>query len=86
MKLREKFRETRRAKTSDGIFFFMQGYMNMVILGLNKRFLVKVSPVVLLSSTKIGCLTISLKEGIVVNYHILCLLVLSVERSTRVSA
>ncbi|KAH0743245.1 hypothetical protein KY290_031238 [Solanum tuberosum] len=57
--------------------------MDMVILDFPKGFLIKVLLIHLLSSTLIGRLTISLKEGMVVDLHCPCLLILGVEGSTR---
>jgi len=59
----------------------IQGPMDMVVLDSDKAFPVKVPPMLLLSSTRIECLTLSLNEEMVVDLH--CLLVLSVERSMR---
>ncbi|WMV25463.1 hypothetical protein MTR67_018848 [Solanum verrucosum] len=59
----------------------VQGLMDMVVLSSDKRFSVKVPPMLLLSSTKIGCLTLGLKEEMVVDFH--HLLVLNVEESMR---
>jgi len=63
-----------------------QGLMDKVDLNFDKGFPVKVPPMLLLSSTKIGCVTLSLKEVMVVDLRFPCLLVQSVEGSTMVSA
>ncbi|XP_049354722.1 uncharacterized protein LOC125819300 [Solanum verrucosum] len=63
------------------VTFHIQGPMGIVVLSSDKGFPVKVPPKPLLSSTKIGYLTICLKEETVVDLY--CLLLLSVERSMR---
>lgn len=63
----------------------MQSLMDMVVLGLDKGYR---SRSLQFSSyvKKIGCVTLSHKEVIVVDLHYLGLHVLSVEESTRASA
>ncbi|WMV33507.1 hypothetical protein MTR67_026892 [Solanum verrucosum] len=64
------------------VTFHIQGLMDMVVLSSDKGFLVKVPPMLrLLNSTKIGCLTLSLREEMVVDIH--CLFVLDVKESMR---
>jgi len=65
------------------VTFYIQGPRDIVILCFDKGFLIKVPSMFLISSTKIECLTQSIKEGMVVDPH--CLLVLGVEGSTGVS-
>lgn len=64
----------------------MNCLMDMVILCLNIRFLVNVPSMIFRSSTNIGCLSLSHEEGMVVDYHSLCLLMSIMERSMRVTA
>lgn len=56
----------------------MEGLIHKVLLDSNKGILVNIPPMLLQCSTKIGCLTISFKDVIVVNVH-LGLLVLTIE-------
>lgn len=64
----------------------MKGPMDMVILGFDKCFLVKIPTLLLIHSTKIGCLTLSLEEGMVVDHDCVFLLVLDVELTMRISS
>ncbi|KAH0705972.1 hypothetical protein KY285_010496 [Solanum tuberosum] len=80
--LRKSLGKQRGLKLVMGIYL-MPCPMDMVILGFDKGFPDKIPPMLLLSSTKIGFLTLSLKEGMIVDLHCLCLLVLGVERNMR---
>ncbi|WMV46631.1 hypothetical protein MTR67_040016 [Solanum verrucosum] len=56
-----------RGKCPMMVPFCIQRPIDMVVLGSDKGFPIKASPIFrLLSSTKIGCLTLSLKEEMVV--------------------
>jgi len=67
------------------IISLMLDPVDMVILSFDKGWQVKVPPMLLLHSTNIGYLTLSLNEVMVVDFHFLGLLVLSVGRRTRLS-
>lgn len=56
----------------------MQGMMSMVVLEFYMFFLVKVHQMLLLGSTNRGCVTVSLKEGIIAGPYYL--LILRVEK------
>ncbi|WMV25255.1 hypothetical protein MTR67_018640 [Solanum verrucosum] len=64
------------------VTFHIQGQMDRVVLSSDKGFSVTVSVILLLSLTKIGYPTLSLKEGTMVDLH--CLFVLNMEKSMRV--
>ncbi|WMV37816.1 hypothetical protein MTR67_031201 [Solanum verrucosum] len=64
------------------IIYHIQSLMDNVILCSGKGFSAKIHPMLLLRSTKIGFLSLSLKEEMVMDLYFL--LVLSVERSMRV--
>jgi len=54
------------------VTFDSQGPIDIVVLSFENGFLVKVPPMLrILNSTKIGCLTLSLKYEIVVDLHCL---------------
>ncbi|WMV43117.1 hypothetical protein MTR67_036502 [Solanum verrucosum] len=61
-KLKEKSREVKGLGPVMEISL-VQGLMDKVVLDLDKDFLVKVPPMLLLSSTKIGCLNPKLQGG-----------------------
>lgn len=67
------------------LIFLTQGLIDKVVLDSIKGFTIKVRPMVLLSSTKIRCLTLRLKEVKVLDFHFLVLIALSVKTSTMVS-
>lgn len=66
------------------VTFHIQGPMDMVVLSLDKGLLVKVPLMLLISSTMIGCLTLNLKEELVVGIH--HLIFLNVEERMRENA
>lgn len=57
----------------------IQGTWILFSLSFDKGFPTKVPPMLFQSSTKILCLTLSLKEDMVVDIHCLCLVVLGIE-------
>jgi len=66
------------------VTFHIQDLMGMIVLSSDKGFPVKVPLMLLLNSKYNGCLTLNLKEKMVVALH--RLLVLNVEGSMRVNA
>ncbi|WMV58316.1 hypothetical protein MTR67_051701 [Solanum verrucosum] len=82
--LKEKFREAKRAKIGDGNFSHARsdGHGRPMF---QQRFSGQGSSNALRTFKKIGCLTLSFKGVMVVDFHCLGLLVLSVGGSTRVS-
>lgn len=65
----------RRRITSVMKISHKQSSIEKVSLDFDNAFLVNIPPMLLLSSIKKGCITVSLKEEMIVDPHFLCLLI-----------